>query len=319
MKKFFTPEIRIALVAIVGVIILFFGMQFLKGLSLFSSENIYKIKFGDISGLSVSSPIYANGFQIGTIKNVEYNYDHPGDITVDADVDRNMKIPNGTTAVISSDLMGNVKVNLVLGDARNGFIAKGGTINGSVSDGLMGVAKGLFPAIERMIPKVDSILSNVNALLADPAIAGSLHNVNRISSDLTTSTKELNQLLASVNQQFPRLVSNANGMLEKSGGVATKVSGLVENANGLVTNLNSKINEVDLNGTMTKVDNTLNNMQNLTEKLNSNEGSLGLLMNDPGLYNSLHRTLSDADSLVVNLKAHPKRYVHFSLFGKKDK
>lgn len=319
MKKVFTPEVKIALVAIVGIVVLFFGLQFLKGLDLFSAENIYKIKFNDVSGLSVSNPIYANGYKVGIIKSIDYDYDNPGQITVNADIDENMRVPKGTMAVISSDLMGNVKVDLQLGDGRQGYVEPGGTINGELSGGAMGAIKDAMPTIKALIPKVDSILTSVNTLLADPSIASTLHNANKISSDLTTSTRELNTLLAQLNKQVPGLMNNANGLLTDTRGTMTHANGMIGNANNLLTNINDKVSDLDVSGTMAKVDKTLTNMESLTNKLNNNKGSLGLLMNDPTLYNNLTQTLSDADSLVTNLKAHPKRYVHFSLFGRKDK
>ncbi len=319
MKKVFTPEVKIALVAIAGIVILFFGMQFLKGLDLFSTENVYKIKFSNVSGLSVSNHIYANGYKVGIIKSIDYDYDHPGQITVNADIDQNMRIPKGTMAVISSDLMGNVKVDLELADGKEGYVEPGGTIYGELSGGALGAVKEVMPTIKALIPKVDSILTNVNALLADPALASTLHNANKISSDLTTSTRELNSLLAELNSKVPGVMDNANGLITDARGTMGHVNGLIGNANGMISNVNGKISGIDLTGTMAKVDRTLTNMETLSNKLNSKEGSLGLLMNDPALYNNLNRTLSDADSLVTNLKAHPKRYVHFSLFGKKDK
>lgn len=319
MKKVFTPEVKIALVAIAGIVILFFGMQFLKGLDLFSTENVYKIRFSNVSGLSVSNPIYANGYKVGIIKSIDYDYDHPGQITVNADIDQNMRIPKGTMAVISSDLMGNVKVDLELTDGKDGYVEPGGTIYGELSGGVLGAVKDAMPTIKALIPKVDSILTNVNALLADPALASTLHNANKISSDLTTSTRELNSLLAELNSKVPGVMDNANGLITDARGTMGHVNGLIGNANGMISNVNGKISGIDLTGTMAKVDRTLANMETLSNKLNNKEGSLGLLMNDPALYNNLNRTLSDADSLVTNLKAHPKRYVHFSLFGKKDK
>lgn len=319
MKKLFTPEVKIALVAIVGIVVLFFGMQFLKGLDMFSAENIYRIKFNDVSGLTVSNPIYANGYKIGTIKDIEYNYEKQSNIIVEADIDENMRIPKGTIAVISSDLMGNVKVDLQLADRQNGFIEPGGTINGEMSGGALAAVKDAMPTLKALIPKVDSILTSVNALLADPSLASTLHNADKISANLTTSTRELNTLLAQLNKDVPGLVGNANGLLAGARGTLGNVNGVLGNVNGVLTNVNGKISDIDVSGTMAKVDRTLDNMESLTAKLNGKEGSLGLLMNDPALYNNLNRTLSDADSLVTNLKAHPKRYVHFSLFGKKDK
>lgn len=321
-KKILTNEVKIALVAVLGIVILFFGMQFLKGLNLFSSANPYQLKFSDINGLAASSPIYANGYKVGSVHSIDYNYGQPGDITVVADIEKGMRIPEGTEAEIVSDMMGNIKVNLILGSSGK-VLPANGVIYGRAAGGALDAVKGMVPQIQALMPKLDSIAHNLNALLADPALAGTLHNVNQISSDLTTSTKELNQLLAGLNREIPALAGKASTLLAHTDGLVTDArTGLgttLGNANSLMTNINGKLDGVDVDGTMAKVNTTLDHLNQLTSKLNSNEGTLGLLMNDPGLYNNLNQTMRDADSLLVNLKAHPKRYVHFSLFGKKDK
>lgn len=299
--KFFTKEVRIAIVAILGIVVLFFGMNFLKGMSLFSNDNTYYIKFKDISGLSASNPIYADGYQVGVVKDIIYDYTGNGDILVKFDVDNNLRIPKGSSAEIVSDLMGNLKMNLLMANNPRERVEPGDTLQGTINAGLMGSIEALVPTVEKMLPKVDSILTSVNTLLADPAIAQSLHNVRTITSDLTTSTRQLNQLLAQVNGQVPGLMHKANGVLD--------------NTNRLTANLAA----VDVQSTMMQVNQTLANVQDFTNRLNNNDGTLGLLMRDPGLYNNLNATMQSADSLLIDLKAHPKRYVHFSLFGKKDK
>ncbi|MCR5076873.1 MAG: MlaD family protein [Prevotella sp.] len=326
MKKLFTPEVKIALVAIMGVVVLFLGMQFLKGLDLFSADTHYQMKFNDISGLSVSSPVYANGFKVGSVKSITYDYSNPGaPITVGVDIDKSMKVPAGTSADIVSDLMGNVKVDLVLGKGA-AMLGPDGVIDGRINDGALGEMKSMVPTIQKMLPKLDSILASVNVLLADPAVKGSIHNVNQITSNLTTSTTELNRLLAQVNGSLPlltvkagKLMDNANGMMGNANGGITEARGAIRGANGMIATLNDKVSGIDVQGTMTRVNTALEHVNTLTAKLNSKEGSLGLLMNDPSLYNNLSNTMRDADSLMINLKAHPKRYVHFSLFGRKDK
>ena len=305
-------EVRIALVAVIGIMLLFFGMQFLKGLDLFSSDTPYKMKFDDISGLSASSPIYADGFRVGTVKGIDYDFNKRGDITVDVGINKEMQIPEGTRAEIVSDLLGNVQVNLLMDRSVEKLLAPGGLIDGTINDGAMGQVKSMVPAIQQMLPKLDSILTNVNALLANPNIAASLHNVNLITSDLTNSTRQLNQILAQVNQQFPQLMGKTDRLLDNA-------NGTMASAGGMIANVNGKLDGVDVAATMQKVEQTLANVQQLTDKLNDKKGSLGLLMNDNALYDNLSSTVRDADSLLVNLKAHPKRYVHFSIFGKKDK
>jgi phospholipid/cholesterol/gamma-HCH transport system substrate-binding protein len=296
-----TKEIKIALVAIVGILILYFGINFLKGMNLFSTNNTYFITFDDIQGLGASTPIYADGYKVGTVDGLEYDYKENGPIKVKVDINKDLRIPQGSKAEIVKDLMGNLQVNLLLANNPRERVEPGGIIPGAVNGGMMDKAANLIPVVEKMLPKLDSILTSVNALLADPALAASLHNVETITSNLTVSTRELNTLMAGLNKQVPGMIGKANGVLD--------------NTNRLTANLAS----LDVQGTLNKVNQTLESAHQFTEKLNSNQGSLGLLMNDTKLYDNLTSTMGHADSLVIDLKAHPKRYVHFSVFGRKDK
>lgn len=295
-----TKEVKIALVAIAGVIVLFFGMNFLKGLSMFSTDSTYYISFKDISGLTTSCPIYAGGYRVGVVKSIEYDFDNVNDIIVEAEINPNLRIPVGSSATIESDMMGNVKMNLLLADGISETVPVGGTIVGGIDAGALGMMAQMVPAIEQMLPKLDSIMASLNTLLADPSLTASLHNVETISGNLTTTTTELNTLMASLNRDMPGLMKNANTMLAD------------------VDTLTNSMNAIDLAGTMAKVNATLANVEALTNKLNSTEGTLGLMLNDPSLYNNMNATMQSADALLVNFKEHPKRYIHFSVFGKKD-
>lgn len=299
--KYFTKEVKIALVAIAGVVVLFFGMNFLKGLNIFSSEDNYYVQFSDITGLSSSSPVYADGFKVGVVKDIIYDYTHTEGSKVLIGVDKQLRIPQGSSAEIVSDMLGNVKVNLLLANNPREKVAPGGLIKGLINDGAMGKLQDMVPAVEKMLPKLDSIMTSLNAILADPAIRQSLHNVQTITDNLTTSTAQLNTLMAGLNKNVPGMMAKANNVLD--------------NTETLTANLAA----VDVASTMRQVDQTIANVQQLTAKLNSKEGSLGLLMNDKQLYDNLNSTMRNADSLVIDLRQHPKRYVHFSVFGRKDK
>lgn len=298
--KFFTKEVQIALVAIVGIVVLFFGMQFLKGLSIFSTNDSYYVKLKDISGLSVSSPVYANGYKVGVVKDIVFDYSGAGNIVAEIDLDDKMRLPKGTTAEIESDMLGNVKMNIVLAANNLDYISAGDTLQGGKASGALDKAAAMIPAIEKVLPKLDSIMGSLNVLLADPALANSLHNVDEITANLTTTTKELNTLMGGLNKNMPGMLAHANNVLESTDKITKDIA------------------TVDISATMAKVDATLANVQQLSAKLNSNDGTLGLLMRDPSLYNNLTATMRDADSLLIDLKAHPKRYVHFSIFGRKD-
>ena len=264
MKK----EVTIAITACVAVVILFFGLNFLKGMTIFSSDNSYYVRFHDIQGLSKANPIYADGYKVGVVKDIYYDYAGNGDVIVKFDVDNNLRIPKGSTAEVGSDLMGNVKMNLLMANNPRERVNPGDTIQGATNSGLMGRVAQILPTVEALVPKIDSILTSVNALLADPALAATL----KADATLANTQKLTNNLAA-----------------------------------------------VDIQTTMNEVNSTISNLKTFTDNLNNGKGSLGLLMNDPGLYNNLNATMSSADSLLIDLKAHPKRYVHFSLFGKKEK
>lgn len=295
----FTKEIKIALVAILAIVILFLGINFLKGLTLFSNDNTYQIVFKDISGLSSSTPVYSNGYKVGVIKDIVYNYEQGGEILVSVGLDKRMGVPVGSVAEVESDFMGNVKVNLILSNNTE-EIAPGGIIMGRINKGTMGEAAALVPEVQKILPKLDSIMGHLNTLLANPAIAQTVNNTAEITTGLKTSTQELNTLLAGLNKNVPAMMGKTNGILDNT------------------QKLTAELAAVDVQTTLGKVNETLNNVQQMTEKLNSNDGTLGLLMRDASLYNNLNRTLMSADSLLVNFRLQPKRYVHFSVFGKKD-
>jgi len=301
MKKFLTSEVKIALVTICGVAILFFGMNFLKGLTIFSSDDNYYARFNDVSGLSSSSPVYANGYKVGVVEAIQFDYNQPDRIVAVLGLDNQLSLPRGTVAEISSDFLGNVKLELKFGPNPLDLLVLGDTIDGCLQSGLMSKAAELMPQIDRMLPKLDSILASVNGLLSDPSLSSTLHSAERIADNLNTTTQELNKLMTNVNGHMPSITS--------------KVDSVLSNAEQLT----AQLSQLDLQGTMQRVDQVLENLQHLSEKLNSKEGSVGLLMNDPGLYKNLTSTMRAADSLLQDIKQHPSRYINVSVFGRKSK
>lgn len=295
MKK----EVKIGLAGIGALLILFSGINYLKGISMFKPESYYYVDFTDVNGLAQSSPVFANGYKIGIVRDLQYNHQNPGHVIVGIEVDQDLRIPAGSKAELVTEMLGTVKMNMLLKHESTTFLNPGDTIEGTANTGILGKAeKDLLPKVEQMMPKLDSILSSLNQLLADPALKQTLHNAEKLTASLNATSTQLHSLMS---KDIPQLTSN--------------VTAITENLKGISENLKG----IDYAATFQKVDSTLQNVHLLTEKLGSKDNSIGLLLNDDALYKNLNATSANAASLLKDLQEHPKRYVHFSLFGKKDK
>ena len=291
-------EVKIGLIGILAIGMLIFGINYLRGVAMFKSSRSYYVEFNNINGLPVSSPVFANGYKIGLVRDIQYNYEKLGTVTVEVEVEEGMRIPAGSKGELVTEMLGTVKMNLLLNLESQNYLQPGDTLQGFANNGIMGVAETMVPKLEQMLPKMDSILNSLNKLMADPALAATLHNAEQVTANLTVTTHELNKLMKN---DLPKITGNLNS--------------LTDNLNTISYNLKG----IDYAATMRSIDSTLYNVRMLTNKLNSKDNTIGLLFNDPTLYNNLSTTTSNAASLLEDLKSHPKRYVHFSLFGRKEK
>ena len=294
MKK----EVKIGIIGIAALAMLFFGINYLKGVRMFHASSYYYVEYTDINGLATSSPVFASGYKVGLVREIQYNHANPGHVVVEVELDKGMQIPKGSTGELVTEMLGTVKMNLKLNLKSKEYCQPGDTLPGIVNNGLMGVAEGIMPKVEQLMPKMDSILNSLNQLLANPALRGTLENTERLTANLDVTTRQLNKLMQN---DLPQITGR---MIT----IADNFSTISESLKG-----------IDYAETFQKIDSTLQNVQLLTSKLNSKDNTVGLLFNDPTLYNNLSATTANAASLLEDLQAHPKRYVHFSLFGRKDK
>ena len=296
--KFFTKEVRIGIAAIIALCVLIYGINYLKGIHLFKPTSYFYVKFQNINGLTKSSPVYADGFRVGIVRELYYDYDHPGNVVAEIDVEPDLRIPKGSSAELAAEMLGGVRMNLLLANNPREKYQTGDTIPGGLNSGMLGQVGDLVPQLQKMLPKLDSIMASLNVLLADPAIPATLHNIENLTANLSATSGQLQTLMSN---DIPQLT----GKLNTIGDNFVTISG--------------NLKEIDYAAAMQKVDSTLANVKMITDKLGSKDNTVGLLLNDPSLYNNLNATTANAASLLEDLRLHPKRYVHFSLFGKKDK
>lgn len=293
-----TKEVKIGMAGIVALCVLIYGINYLKGIHLFKPTSYFYVQFQDINGLTKSSPVFADGFRVGIVRALHYDYTQPGNVLAEIEVEPDLRIPKGSTAELVAEMLGGVKMTLLLANNPRERYQVGDTIPGRLNSGMMDQAAKMLPQLEKMMPKLDSILTSLNTLLADPALAATLHNVEDLTASMAGTSRQLQSLMKN---DIPQLTA--------------KLNHIGENVEAMTDNLK----QIDYAAAMQKVDATLANVRSLTDKLNQPDNTVGLLLNDPALYQNLNATTANAAALLEDLKAHPKRYVHFSLFGKKDK
>lgn len=291
-------EVKIGIIGIIALGLLIFGLNYLRGVSMFKSSRSFYVEFNNINGLPTSSPVFANGYKIGLVRDIQYNYEKLGSVIVEVQLDKEMRIPTGSRGELVTEMLGTVKMNLILNLESQTYLQPGDTLEGYANNGLMGAAETMIPKVEQLLPKMDSILHSLNTLLADPALTATLHNAETVTSNLKTTTNELNKLM---NGDLPQITHNLVTISDN------------------VASISNNLKDIDYATTISRIDSTLYNIQLLTDKLNSRDNTIGLLFNDPSLYQNLNATTANAASLLEDLKIHPKRYVHFSLFGRKEK
>lgn len=296
--KYITKEVRIGIAGIIALCVLVYGINWLKGIHMFQPSSYFYAKFENVNGLTESSAVFADGVRVGIVRDIVYNHNQPGNVVVQVELEHDLRIPKGSTAELVSELMGGVKMNILLANNPREKHEVGDTIPGVLNNGMMDKVAELMPKMEQMLPKLDSILTSVNAILSDKSIPASLHSMETTTANLAAISADLKQFTG---KDLPELTGKLNTIGDNFVSISNNLKG------------------IDYATTFKKVDETLANVKMLTDKLNNTDNTMGLLFNDAALYNNLKATTANAASLLEDLKAHPKRYVHFSLFGRKDK
>ena len=295
-RKLFSREFTVGIIGVIALLSIYLIINFFKGINLFKSGETYYAKFNNVSELVTSTSVFINGYKAGNVRAITYK--SMNDIIVELDIDKNMQIPKGSIAVNSLRLLGGSDVYIKLSDS-NTYYQPGDTMPGMLDKGLMGEAgEKIMPAVNDILPKLDSILTATNRIMSSEALIASVKNIEVLTEELKTSTKQLNNLITN---DVPKITDRVVEIEED------------------VLAVSSQLSEVDYQNLFATLDSTLNNIQRISAALNESQGTLGLLLNDSALYNNLNSTCEEANKLLEDLREHPKRYVHFSVFGKKDK
>lgn len=299
MKKIFTKEVIIGVSVVCAIAILIIGIDFLKGINIFKPANFYVAKYENVAGLEVAAPVTINGFKVGQVRSIEYDYEHPGLIEVHLALNKKLHIPVDSRAVIGSTLLSGSYVEIDMGTSSE-MLPVGGDIQvGKAPDLMESLSNDLIPSVNSIMPKIDSLLLSINRLVSDPALTASIQNLETITKNVSMATGSLNVLMR---KDIP-------GVIDGAGNLLANLDTISRNLN----TLSAELANLPIPQTMDNVNMLSANLTKFSNQLNDPNSTLGLLTHDPALYDNLRRVTADVDSLILDIKKNPKRYISIKL------
>lgn len=291
-------EIIIGICVAVALLALFLGINFLKGVNVFKAANYYYADYTNVAGLQTSAPITINGFKVGQVRDLKYQYENPGHVRVELSLDRALKVPVGTKAVIEQDILGTSTVVLKMSDSPE-FYKVGSTIESATASGLMeNVSSNLMPAVSAVFPKIDSLLTSINRIVSNPALSQSVSRLDAITMNLEQSMRQIN----ATTRALPPVMNNVTGIAEN-----------LNTMSGALAAVSEDLKNAPVDTVMRNLAVISDNLKELSSQLNDPNSSLGLITRDRALYDNLNNCAASLDSLLIDVKRNPKRYISIKL------
>jgi len=314
-------ETKVGALTVIAVTLIIIGFNFLKGRTIFKSGNFIYAKYHDTKGLIVSNPVYVNGYQVGTVFEIENSNAQLSDISVAIKMNDNYQIPTNSIATIQENPLGTNSIYISLGNATT-YLKNGDTVKTAPATSLLGdFMNTLSPMGEQFKKTIDElrkVLVNVNTVMDDQNKA----NFKELISNLTKTSDNLNKSMASIEQMvdqkggsIAQTADNINGFTKNLAENNKKITNIINN----LDSTSQAIKDANLNQTIKEIQSALAGINMTLQKLNTGNGTAAKIMNDPSVYTELKNTINSVNTLVDDIKVHPKRYINISVFGKKDK
>jgi phospholipid/cholesterol/gamma-HCH transport system substrate-binding protein len=317
-----TKEVKVGIVTTVAIGCFIYGFNFLKGKDFFSTQRKFYAVYQDIDGLVDANPMLINGFRVGMVGDIELMNDGSGKVLVTLVLDDEVNVPKNSIArVVSSDLLGSKAIQLVLGTGTD-YAESGDTLVASQEDNLkQAVNKTIAPLqkkAEGLISSIDSVMVVVQQVFNESArqnLAKSFENIKDAIASLETTSYRLDTLVNSEKAKISSILSKINHLA----GTLDENSGKLANVINNFSNISDSLAQSNLKQAINNADVALSQASSIMTKINKGEGSLGLLVNNDSLYRKLDKSSEDLDKLLKDLRINPERYVHISVFGRKDR
>lgn len=294
-------EIIVAILAIIALFVLYFGFNFLKGVNIFNNTTAYVVKYEKMNGLVEQCPVYVKGYKVGQVDKIVYDFSKAQSFTVLFSINDDIRLPKGTeVALVPDGLISGEALELVIPtDNVTAWYSKGDTIPSSITPGMLSaVAEAVLTQINPILSGIDSVVNVLQEAISKQQLQEILDNVDGTMANVNAITRKADRMM---DRQLPQLIDTIQLAMNEIHRIADNLA------------------EADLKATVGRVDSAVDEVQKLIAAANSQDGTVGKLLNDKSLYDDINHTVNSADSLLIDLKANPKRYVHFSLWGNNDK
>lgn len=286
-------EFKIGFWAIVAIIVMFYGIRYLKGINSFKEGQFYYLNCDKVDGLAVSSHVKLNGLKVGMVRSMEYDQKNKTVLVLLNLYDTDLKIPTDSRVFVQSELLGTSDVILDMGDATTFFQPWDTIMAPAATAGLLEKADPIIEQVSALMPKIDTLISGINVLVNESKMQESLLQINTLTQHLNSTVNQLNQLLRN---DVPGIMNN------------------LESATANLDTITTQAKEADIKQLLTSTNETIQTANSLLKQMQSQDGSVGKLLNSDEVYEQLNRTIADVDSLINDIKANPKRYIHIKVF-----
>jgi len=308
-------ETKVGILATVAIAILILGYSFLKGNDVFTNESTYYARYARVDGLTVSKPVLVNGYQIGRVSGMTLL--PSGEILTEFKVNRQYSVPTNTIArIASTDLLGGKAIVFDLGDSPD-YAISGDTLQANIQKNILEQVEPVQKKAEALVAVLDSILSSVNNTI-NPQFQ---KNINRSIASIANTLSTLENTAVQVDGIVGTQKSKLSGILSNMEAISTNFKNNNEQITNIFKNLENisdQAAKADFAQTMENANKAVSDFQSMVANIEQGNGSLGKLLNDDQLYNNLENASNSLDELIIDMKKHPNRYVHFSVFGRKN-
>ena len=295
-KRLTRQTVKIGFFTLLAIVILYLGITYLKGLSISARSKTYYVAMNDVTGINVATRVFVNGYKVGSVRKMEYDYRNNGETILTLTLEPDIKLPQGTQVQVAQTLLSGALVNLVLPEVETGvYLNAKDTIPMSTrpsAKSLEQLQSEFVPRLSTTLSRMDSVLLQANAILSNPNIEPTLADVRQSAQHINASSAQLQQSLRSL----------------------PTIMGRIDHTSAKVESFASRLDSLQLQETIANLESTSRELKSFTQRLNQSDGTVGRLLNEDGLYNRIDSVTTSLDALIQDIKAHPKKYVKLSLF-----